>query len=279
MNLSSSKGGRLRLAPIRLILMLCVFVPATAAQSGLLSEPEANPARPTVSTPATLTPVGYLQFENGTLFADDSTEFSNRSGVNQVTKLGVLPRLELFLQSEPLVVNKSEDRIAVREGEVFLGVQGVLLPGAESRPAISVSYIRRLHASAAPELDIGTFRQSATVLVSDNLRGFHVDANAIVAEQAQGELQRAQFGQTLSISHPLGKFTISGEIWHFSQPFERGNAVGNPWAASYAVRKNLVVDGGFDHGLTKSSTQWEAFAGFTYLLPHRLSADHHAQQP
>lgn len=168
----------------------------------------------------------YLQFENGTLFADDSTEFSNRSGVNQVTKLGVLPRLELLLQSEPLVVNKSEDRVAVREGEVFSGVQGVLLPGAESRPAISVSYIRRLHASAAPELDIGTFRQSATVLVRDNLRGFHVDANAIVAEQAQGELQRAQFGQTLSISHPLGKFTISREIWHFSQPFERGNAVG-----------------------------------------------------
>src|SRR4029077_14918712 len=100
--------------------------------------------------------------------------------------------------SEPLVVNKSEGRIAVREGEVFLGVQGVLLPGAESRPAISVSYIRRLHASAAPVLDIGTFRQSATVLVSDNLRGFHLDANAIVAEQAQGELQRAQLGQTLS---------------------------------------------------------------------------------
>ena len=31
------------------------------------SEPEANPARPTVSTPATLTPVTYLQFETGSL--------------------------------------------------------------------------------------------------------------------------------------------------------------------------------------------------------------------
>jgi hypothetical protein len=31
--------------------------------------PDANPARPTVSTPATLTPVGYLQFENGVLYA------------------------------------------------------------------------------------------------------------------------------------------------------------------------------------------------------------------
>ncbi len=31
--------------------------------------PVANPARPTVSTPATLSPVGYLQFETGILAA------------------------------------------------------------------------------------------------------------------------------------------------------------------------------------------------------------------
>jgi hypothetical protein len=80
----------------------------------------------------------------------------------------------------------------------------------------------------------------------------------------------AQFAQTLSISHSLGKFTISGEVWHFSQPFEKSNTVGNLWAVSRALRKNLVVDAGFNRGLTKTSTRWEAFAGFTYLLPHRL---------
>ena len=68
--------------------------------------PEANPGRPTVSTPATLTPVGYLQFENGVLFAEDSSEFSKRAGIGQVTKLSVLPRLELFLQSEPLAITQ-----------------------------------------------------------------------------------------------------------------------------------------------------------------------------
>jgi len=40
-------------------------------------------------------------------------------------------------------------------------------------------------------------------------------------------------------------------VWHFSQPFEPSNAVGNLWAVSYPVRKNLVVDGGFDHGLRR----------------------------
>jgi hypothetical protein len=68
------------------------------------------------------TPVGYLQFENGVLFAEDSTEFSKRIGIEQVTKLSVLPRLELFLQSESLAFSQPERQTAVHEGEVFAGV-------------------------------------------------------------------------------------------------------------------------------------------------------------
>jgi hypothetical protein len=40
--------------------------------------------------------------------------------------------------------------------------------------------------------------------------------------------------------------------------------------ASYAARKTLVFDAGFNRWLTATSTQWEAFAGCTYLLPQRL---------
>jgi hypothetical protein len=257
-----------------LFLMLCGFAQPSRAQSGTTSQPDANSARPTVSTPATVTPVGYLQFENGSLFANHSTEFSNRLGFSQVTKLTVLPRLELFLQTEPLVTSEIQSETAVHEGEVFAGMQGVLFSGGASKPTVSVSYIRRLHASVAPELDIGTFRQSGSILVSADLHGFHLDTNGIIAEQIQGEIHRAQFGQTLSLSHPIGRFTISAEAWHFSQPFERSDAVGNLWALSYALRKNLVMDGGFDHGVTKTSTRWEIFLGFTYLLPHRLWMDH-----
>jgi hypothetical protein len=187
--------------------------------------------------------------------------------------------LELFLQSEPLAISQSKDQTAVHEGEVFAGVQTVLFVGDESRPTVSVSYVRRVHTSVAPELDVGTFRQSTSILLSDDLHGFHFDTNGILAEQVQGAVRRAQFGQTLSISHPLGKFTISGEIWHFSQPFEKGNTVGNLWAVSRALRKNLVFDAGFNRGLTKTSTRWEAFVGFTYLLPHRLWMARSSSQP
>jgi hypothetical protein len=109
----------LKIVPIFLLGMLSVLAQLSSAQSGTTSEPEANPGRPTVSTPATLTPVGYLQFENGALFAQDSTGFSNRTGVSQVTKLSVLTRLELFLQSEPLANFRGGMAFlaAIREGQ------------------------------------------------------------------------------------------------------------------------------------------------------------------
>ena len=269
----------MRVNPVWLLPILSVAAQVSSAQSGTTSVPDANPGRPTVSTPATLTPVGYLQFENGVLFAENSTEFSRRLGISQVTKLSVLPRLELFLQSEPLAISRTKGQTEVHEGEVFAGAQAVLFSGADSQPTIAVSYVRRVHVSVAPELDVGTFRQSVSILISENLHGFHIDTNGIFTQQAQSNLSRGQFGQTLSISHPLGKLTISGEIWHFSQPFEHGNAVGNLWAASYPLHKNLVLDGGFNRGLTDTSTRWEAFVGFTYLLPHRLWTDHHGQRP
>jgi hypothetical protein len=77
------------------------FCATRSSTIGTPPVPEANPGRPTVSTPATLTPVGYLQFENGVLFAQDSTEFSKRLGIGQVTRLSVLPRLELLLPRRP----------------------------------------------------------------------------------------------------------------------------------------------------------------------------------
>jgi hypothetical protein len=216
--------------------------------------------------------VGYLQFENGGLYGTDSPEFSTRLGINQVTKLTIDSRLQLMALFEPLTHSTGAEVSGNRPGEVFAGLQAVILPGNEKRPTISGQYLRRLYASPAPEFDLGTFVQSATILLSDDLGGFHFDVNGLVMEQQDDKtkVRRAQFGQTLSISHRIGKFTVSSEVWHFTQPLTHSNAVGNLWCAAYSVRKNLVIDAGFDHGLTSTSTDWEGFAGFTYLLPHRL---------
>jgi hypothetical protein len=251
---------------------LLIFRVAGIAQTVPDAVPDANPARPTVSTPATLSPVGYIQFETGTLGATTSPEFGTRIGINQVTKLTLLRRFELLILTEPYVHSSNSKGLdkQIHPGEVFAGAQAVVLPGDGVRPTVSVSYIRRLYESPAPELDLGTFRQSGTLLLSNDMAGFHFDVNFIVTEETAAGVRRAQHAQTISISHPLGKFTLSAELWHFTQPYLRSNAVGNLWALSYPLRRNLVIDGGVDHGFTATSTHWEEFIGFTYLLPHRL---------
>jgi hypothetical protein len=242
------------------------------AQDEPTEVPEANPARPTVSTPATLTPPGYLQFENGGLYAVTSPEFSKRFGIEQVTKITVDPRVQVLAEFEPYTYSEGAAVPGQRPGEVFAGMQDVIVPGKGRRPTVAAQYLRRLYASPAPELDLGTFVQSAGIFVSGDPLGFHYDLNGLVMEQQDDttKLRRAQFAQTLTVSHPVGKVVVSGEMWHFAQPLVHGSAVGNLWCVSYAVRRNLVLDAGFDHGLTGTSTDWEGIVGFTYLLPHRL---------
>ncbi len=248
-----------------------LFALRASAQTPVGEEPEANPGRPTVSTPATLTPTGYLQFETGFSAANHSPEFSSRFAPNEVLKFSVHPRLELLASSEPFVHSRVAGQNANGVAEVFLGAQAVVSPGEGPKPTLAVSYFHRLYDGGAPEFDFGSPVNSLLLLASADVKGFQYDANAMFNELTEGSIRRGQFRQSLTISHPLkGKLTLSGEIWHFTQPFLRGNAVGNLWAVSYAARKTLVLDAGFNHGLTGTSTRWEAFVGFTYLLPHRL---------
>jgi hypothetical protein len=233
--------------------------------------PEANPGRPTVSTPATITPVGYLQFETGTIGAWHSPEFSSQQGVIEVIKFSVSHRLEFLAASEPFVHSRVQGHGANATADLFLGLQGIVRHGKGASPTIAVSYSRRVYNGGAPDLDLGSPRNSVLVLASADVRGFHYDANAMLNEVVEGHVHRLQLGQSLSVSHPLGRrFGLSGEIWHFTQPFLRGNAVGSLWALSYTANRNLVFDGGFNRGLTSTSTRWEVFGGFTYLLPHKL---------
>jgi hypothetical protein len=188
-------------------------------------------------------------------------------------KFAFTRRIELLAAAGPFAHSRAGNLTANGTGDVTLGVQGVVHQGEGARPTIAVSYFRRVRSGDTPDLDIGSARNSLILLASADVKGFHYDTNYLFNEVIDNAIHRSQFGQTLSISHPLvGKFGISGEIWHFTQPFLRSHAVGNLWALNYNLRKNLVIDGGFNHGFTSTSTRWEVFVGFTYLLPHKVPA-------
>ena len=246
---------------------------AFASPTPVPDDVQANPARPTVSTPATLPTAGYLQFETGGLGAEKSGEFANRASIESVIKVAITKNVELLLATEPLVICDLGPRTSTDTGDISAGFQAVLHHGEGGNPTVAVSYFRRLYGSPATDLDIGSGRQSALLLVSFDVKKFHVDTNGIVNEQITdlGGIHRAQFGETLSISHPvIGHLSMAGELWHFSQPLTRSNAAGLLLAPSYNVNRFLVLDGGFNRGLTSTSTRWEVFVGFTYLLPKKL---------
>lgn len=232
--------------------------------------PEANPGRPTVSTPATLTPVGYLQFETGILAAWHSPEFSSQASPGEVTKYAIVPRIQLLAAINPFAHSDTEPKNGT--GDSLLGVQAVVHQGEGVRPTFALSYFGRVYSGDAPNLDVGSASQSAILLASADVRGFHYDTNYLFNEAVSSDnVRRAQFGQTLSVAHPLSeRFGLSGEIWHFTQPFLRGEAVGNLWAVNYNAKRNLVLDVAMNRGLTSTSTRWELLAGFTYLLPQRI---------
>jgi hypothetical protein len=265
-------NSRLRAALILLQLLCFAFLTALAQDNQSdHGEIEANPGRPTVSTPATLTPVGYLQFETGVLGAEHSGEFANRTGFNEVLKLAVHKRLQLLVSSEPFVRSDLGPITSNDPGGVALGAQAVIIPGTERRPTFSISYFRSIYGGTAPDLDIGSNRNSGLLLFSFDLAKLHVDTNYLFNEQIENADHRAQFGQTLSLAHPIrGKLAFTAEIWHFTQPFLKSDAVGLLMAPTYSFKPNLVLDAGFQRGLTSTSTRWEIFAGFTYLLPRRL---------
>jgi hypothetical protein len=162
----------MRLALICVCLVLGIYVPSTPAQTAVTEGAEANPGRPTVSTPATLTPAGYLQFETGALAANHSPEFSSRYGLNEVLKLSVVPRLELLASAEPIAHYTTDGIHGNKAAEVFLGAQAVLNPGEGSRPTIAASYFHKVYDGGAPELDFGSPSNSFVLLASADVKDF-----------------------------------------------------------------------------------------------------------
>ena len=233
--------------------------------------PSANPSRPTVATPASLTPFGYLQFETGITRATDSPNgVQSRFGVSNVTKLAVHKRVQLLAAFEPAVHSHIGDVVTSVAGGISAGVQFLIAEGANGKK-LGASYIRSIYGGQAPDLDVGSAKQTLLVLASGDISGFHADFNVFLNDQMDAtDRHRLQNGATICVSHPLGPVTIAGELWTFSQPLLDSRTVGTLWAVSYAVRPNLVIDAAVNHGFRETSTRWQLLAGFTYLLPHRL---------
>jgi len=270
--------------------------------------PAANPARPTASVPAVLPPTGYLQFEQGINRGVTSPSgTAAQTALNQATKIALTSRFLVQVLSQPFTYNtvftpggqpptlKTENA-----GDIDLGTQIVLLKSTGPRPTIDVGYNCRVRTGTAANLDSGDFKQALIFFFSGDLpHGTHydsiyqfneqrsVDNGTTVGNSPAHPVRRAQYAQTLSLSHPIfpkstaGRLAFDVELEHFTQPFVtstahnqpvavRANAVDLLVTTPFALRPNLVLDAAILRGLTSTSTQWQGTAGVTWLVPHRL---------
>ena len=262
-----------------------------AAAAGVTSTSNRNPASP-------YSPTGYLQFEQGFNQANDSPAGTDSQfALAQTTKIALTTRFMVQLITQPYTFNRTAvpyltDVRSSDPGDLQVGGQAILRKETGPAPVVAVGYIRRVRAGSSADLDVGSYSQSALVLLSGDVRGgYHYDSNLVFNEQSEGPVRRAQFVQTLALSHPLFDESTNGklggvvELSHATQPFITSSASGAPiyrantadllFAAVYSIHPNLVLDAAFEHGLTSTSTQWQGSFGFTYVLPHRLWRDRH----
>jgi hypothetical protein len=255
------------LTPTRSYNSLLVQAPVAEPQQ---PEITANPGRPSMSTSALLTPIGYAQFENGVLYAAGSAEFSKRGALEETMRVTLTQRVQLILASEPIASSQVVEQQLTQQGDTTGGMQVVLIPGQAVKPTISVSYLRLLRGGNATNLDIGGFTNSALFMASNDMGHFHVDANGFLNETA-GPIRRMQFGQAVAVTHPLTqKLSATAELRHFSEPLTAGDGLSAMWAVGYTVRPNLVLDAGVARGFNGTSTNWQMCSGVTYVLPRRL---------
>jgi hypothetical protein len=140
--------------------------------------------------------------------------------------------------------------------EVFVGAQGVFHLGEGPNPTLAVSYFHCTYDGRAPEFEYESPTNSFLILASADVKGFHYDANAFFTELVQSPVRRAQYGQSLTISHPFLKhFTLAGEIWHFTQPFLRGRRPG------IFGRSAIRPARPYNHGLTSTEGPTASYSG------------------
>ena len=120
-----------------------------------------------------------------------------------LTKLTVHPRLQ-FLSAGLLSFLVYSGLAGVRRSEcrrIVFGLDSVwfaLLPGHESHPTVALSYLKRVYAGAAPDIDdriAGTQRR--ILLISADSGGFGLDIRH-VNERTNKGVRRGQFGQNHS---------------------------------------------------------------------------------
>lgn len=235
------------------------------------ARPAAVPYRPSVSTPANLSCAGWIEAEVGGLFAHD-----RHPDADPVRRVSVPYTLKLALD-ENWGVRIAGDGV-VRQTDA----EGVHTTGTgdtsivvKRRFALGDDHAFGLEFGAnAPTarhgLGTGSGKPDYALngIYSADLGAWHVDSNLVGTRLGahDGAEGRWQSLAALSISHPLSdSLSLTGELSGTRQSHAASTAqvLG---ALAYTPRRDIVVDLGAAHSLTRATPTWQVFAGMTIVV-------------
>lgn len=230
----------------------------------------AHPNRPTVANPADITQYGVLELEYGwdRLWPGAGIQQTSAGGL---LKLGMLCDVELRWNTTSFVSQTDASGTHRGFGDNWLGPQIRIYRQTIRAPSLAFSYAIKIP-SAPTEAGLGTGRvdHAFTFLASKDIKHFHVDFN--FTEYLIGRPDTFGFDRNqqmnVAFSHPIRSgLEVTGEIYKQTRLNQMTPGfVSSPWALTYTVLPRLVIDGGFEMGLTTGGPHRHAFVGATYSI-------------
>jgi Putative MetA-pathway of phenol degradation len=234
------------------------------------SEMVANPNRPTVANPADITQYGVLELEYG-WDRQWPTEGLRQTSTGGLLKFGLLCDIELRWNTTSFLSQTDPSGVHRTFGDNWLGPQIRIYRQTSHVPALSFSYALKVpSASTEDGLGSGKVDHALTFLASKDIAGTHFDFN--VTQLWIGRSDAFGFDNSrqanLAFSHSIYRgMQFQGEFYGDTS-LNRGTPgfVSSLWALSYTITPRLVIDGGYEAGITAGGPHRHAFFGATYSI-------------
>jgi hypothetical protein len=239
-------------------------------QTGCYAYPiAANPNRPTVANPADITQYGVLELEYGwdQVWPEQSVR---QTSVGGLLKFGMLCDVELRWSTTSFLSQSDATGIHRSFGDNWLGPQIRVYRQTKRVPSLAFGYAVKIPSAGTEDgLGSGHVDHAFTFLASKDVVQFHFDFNVtqflIGRPNASGFDKNQQLN--LAFSHVIhGSLQFTGEFYGETRLNQTAGFASSLWALTYTVIPRLVIDGGFEGGLTSGGPHRHAFLGATWSI-------------
>jgi len=230
----------------------------------------ANPNRPTVTNPAHVTQYGVLELEYG-WDRMWPAEGIHQTSISGLLKFGMLCDIELRWSATSFLSQTDAGGTSRTFGDNWLGTEIRVHRQTRRLPTMAFSYAFKIP-SASTENGLGTGRvdHSFTLGASENIAHFNFDFNLtqfLIGRPTASGFDENQL-MALAFSHAIrGGLQFAGEFYGETRLNQTTLGFASSlWALTYTIIPRLVIDGGFEAGLTAGGPHRHAFVGATYSL-------------